>query len=838
MENRISRGIAAYIDLIKDHLLIALTIILIVTGFSIWGTSKLAIKSDLKELLPDNYQSVKELNKMLERIGGVGSLIIVAESPDFEANKRFMDDLARRLRQLPPKTIRYLDYKSDEVKEFYENYFLYYLGKEDIDELYKSVERRIDFEKIRHSPIFIDFTDEDPLISEIDEIKDRNQKNYSSPVQTIEDYYGDKWGRMLIMIIRPYGATLTVDRARGLVDTVKGIVAGLNPSSYNPGLKMGLCGDVVSTVEEYDTLKNDILSTAALCISLVALVIVLFFLRLRIVFLLGSTLLIAISWTFALTYLLIGYLNAQTAFLGSIIIGTGINYGIIVMARYVEERRKNRGHVDAMKTALDQTLGATFLAAATTAVSFFILLMANIKGLSQFGIIGSIGVMLCWVATIFVLPVITLYTEKIKNMVSAKDRPRRVSAAFTMFATWVVRSPSKIVFGSLIFSLASIGLIISFAPNSIEYDFTKLRNETSVSFGTEALEKRVSQLFKHSMTPAVVLVDNIDDAPKICEAVDKKNLALPESERRVGSCYSIYNLLPKNQEEKLPKIDRFKTLFSGNEKYIDKLEPDLKEKIGEIQKSISGHILTLQDVPEKLKEHFKDLDGNEGVVVFINPRPGMLLSDGRNLLKFADTIRDIKLGDGRVFHAAGASLIFSDLVSAIRNEAPILTLASFLCVLAFIMLVVRRWRSSWVITISLALGILIMCGMISLFRIKLNFFNFIALPLTFGIGADYAINVSLRLAKDRMNRVEDGLKNTGAAVMLCSSTTIIGYAVLMAANNQALASFGMIAILGEMACISGAVLLAPSLMLLIKTRREKREAKKYRSGIEPIEIRE
>jgi hypothetical protein len=823
MGRKIHSGLAAYIDFIKKHLIFAIVVVIITTGISVFLASKLAIKSDLKALLPDNYQSVEELNKMLDRIGGVSSLIVVAESPNFEANKKFMDDLAVRLNQLPPETIRYIDYKADKVNEFYESNFLYYLNDGDLDRLYSSVERRIDYEKLRHSPIFIDLTDEDPLLSEIEEIKERNSKNYSAPLQTIDNYYGGDWGRMLIMIIRPYGASLTVGRARTLISTVKGVVAELGPTSFNSQMKVGYCGNVVSTVEEYDTLKKDILSTAVLCISLVSLALTLFFLRLRIVFLLGATLLIALSWTFALTSIFIGYLNVQTAFLGSIIIGTGINYGIIVMARYVEERRKLKEHAEAMKEALSNTLSSTFLAAATTGVSFIILLVAKIKGISQFGIIGAIGVLLCWIATILVLPIITLASERICNMVKVRDVPRRNSAFFAMLTKRIVKSPAKILATFIFLAIISAVLIARFAPDSIEYDFTKMRNKVSVSSGTEALEKRVSTLFKHSMTPAVVLVDKMEDAPKVCDAVNKKNLALPESERRVGSCYSIYSLLPTAQEKKIPKIKKFKKLLQGKEDLIAKLDIDLREKIDEIRKSLSTHILSLDDVPAALTKHFEDLDGNEGVVVFVNPMPGMLLSDGRNLMKFADTIRDFKLADGREFHAAGASLIFSDLVSAIRNEAPIITLASFICVLIFITFVVKKWRASWVITGSLVIGITIMLGVLAFFNIKFNFFNFIALPLTFGIGADYAINIALRLAKDEMKDVEHSLRHTGAAVLLCSTTTIIGYSVLIIANNQALASFGTMAIIGEIACISAAALLTPALMVLIKDRLEKKK---------------
>ncbi len=822
MRQKIHRAFASYIDFIQHHIVASISIILLTTAVAIYFASGLTIKGDLKELLPDNYQSVKDLNAALERIGGVGSLIVVAESNNPDANKKFMDDLALRMDKLPKGAIRYYDYKSTEVKDFYEKYSLYYIDPPDLDRLYESVERRIDYEKLAHTHLFINFSDEDPLSSEIDDIKNRNEKNYSAPLQTFEDYYGGEWGRMLIMIIRPYEQSLSVDSARRLIATVEGEVNSLNPASYDPDMSVGLCGNVKSTVEEYDTLKKDVVSTALLCITLVAFIIIIFFLRIRIVFILGTTLLIALSWTFMLTYLFIGYLNSQTAFLGSIILGTGINYGIIVLARYVEERKKLFSQVDAMKIAVKNTMSATFLAAATTAVSFLVLLLARIKGLNQFGAIGALGIMLCWLATMIVLPIITLATEKVRNMVKKGDDVSRRSAVFTELTRWVVHSPHKVLAASLAVAVISVILIVQFAPNSIEYDFTKLRNKTSVASGTEALEKRVSKLFKDSMTPAVVLVDKMEDAPKICEAINKKNMALPESERRVGSCRSIYNLLPKDQQAKLPKLEKFRTLLAGKENIIDKLDKDVREKVDSIRKSLSGKELTLADVPVALTKHFDDLHGNKGVVVFVNPRPGMLLSDGRNLIRFSNTIREFKLDDGRVFHAAGASLIFSDLVEAIRGEAPILTLASFLCVLIFVGVVVRRWGASWVIIASVVLGIISMLGAVALFRIKLNFFNFIALPLTFGIGVDYAINIVLRLVKDDMKGVEHALKHTGLAVILCSLTTIIGYSVLIVANNQALASFGMVAIIGEVTCLSVAIILAPALLMLIVKYRSKK----------------
>ena len=39
-------------------------------------------------------------------------------------------------------------------------------------------------------------------------------------------------------------------------------------------------------------------------------------------------------------------------------------------------------------------------------------------------------------------------------------------------------------------------------------------------------------------------------------------------------------------------------------------------------------------------------------------------------------------------------------------------------------------------------------GIFALLHVRLNFLNFIALPITFGIGVDYAVNVVQRYAID------------------------------------------------------------------------------------------
>lgn len=802
---------------------LALAVILASLILCGYAASGLKLKSDLKELLPPEYPGVQELDRVLKSIGGVGSLIVVAESPDLEANKRFMDELARVLDQRAQGLIRYISYKTDDIRAFYEDHYLYFIETADLNLIYKRLKKRIDFEKIKRTPMFLDLEDEGDVVPpelNFDDIRERNEKNYTAPMATVDDYYGGEWGRMLIMVIRPYGATITLDSARELVGLVEGVVEELKPESYDPRMKVGLCGNVKSTIEEYDTLYRDIFSTALLCFTLVGAAIAIYFLRVRVVFLLGATLVVAIAWTFALTRAAIGYLNAQTAFLGSIIVGTGVNYGIILMGRYLEGRKKQQPPVESMQHALEMTFRPTLLAAATTAVSFAVLMLAGIRGLSQFGFIGATGVILCWFATMVVLPVMTLESEKIRLLVRPRTTPERSSAVLDLVTRIAPRTPAVLLAAGAISAIVAAVAVARFAPHAIEYDFSKMRNQVSVATGTEALEKRVSKLFKHSMTPAAVLVDSVEQGREVCREVMKRNDSLPPAERRVGSCHSVDTLLPSDQEAKLPIMAKLGNLLS--EKWVGELKGDVRRKIERVRKSILGRPLTVDDLPEALTRHFQDLEGRRGAVVFVNPRPGMLLSDGRNLMRFADTIRDIELSDGSVKHAASEAIIFSDLIRIIKHEAPYLTLASLLGVVAFVLLAIRRFRVSAVIIAGLIWAVLVMVGIAAYLDIKINFFNFIVLPLTFGIGVDYGLNVATRIHQEGAQSVVYAVRHTGSAVILCSITTIIGYYVLTTAANKALATFGVAAVIGELACITAAILLVPAMIVALERWRIRR----------------
>jgi hypothetical protein len=183
--------------------------------------------------------------------------------------------------------------------------------------------------------------------------------------------------------------------------------------------------------------------------------------------------------------------------------------------------------------------------------------------------------------------------------------------------------------------------------------------------------------------------------------------------------------------------------------------------------------------------------------------------DGHSLIRLSEVLKNVRLPTGELVNAAGHPTLFAAMLRSIAHDGPIASGAAAVGVVLAVVLLFRGARPiTWVIS-SLLLGVIWMGGAGAAIGLKLNFLNFVALPVTLGIGVDYAVNVFARLVREPAENRARALAETGSAVALCSSTTIIGYSSLLIASNGALRSFGKLADLGELGCLLAALLVVP-----------------------------
>ena len=789
--------------------------------FSVWEAKHLQLKSDFKELLPENFQSVKDLDRILSRVAGTGSLIIAIESNDSQHSIRFANDLIAKLKEYPSEYINSIEYNIKEARQFFEDNKYLYIDYGDLQEIHDRLDRRINREKIKSTGFFIDLETKEEKEKEFStkDIEDKYKGKTSHYDEYIDGYFFGEQGKLMAVVIRPPGSATGVDFSKKLVAKVNQTIAELNPQKYDPSMKVGLTGKFRRVLFEYQTLIDDIVSTAVLCMALVGLAVFLYFKRVRMVILMAWAVFNGVAWTFALTAWKIGYLTTQTAFLGSIIIGNGINYGLILMARYLEERRAGKTTEEALAISIPATFPATLVSSLTTAVAFVVLIVTNIRGFVQFGFIGGFGMIFCWIASYTILPTFLSISEEIWPSVSKNKKERFDFSAMSLLANRLFGWSKNLVKSGNILSVISILLIIYFIPHSLEYDFSKLRVKSKGKAGSEEqiLNDRVRKIFSDSMSPAVLVTDRLDQVTPLCDEILRKNNLDPVETQVVDSCKSIFTAIPKDQDKKIALLGQTKHLLESSA--LNFLNADQKTEVEKFKKQLIQKPVTIQDLPENVVKNYREKNGDLGKVVFVYPTDKAPLWNGKNLIRFADIIRENKLPTGEVITASGDSVIFADILRAVIHDGPKATVLSLLAVFLVVALTFRERKGIAYILGNLLIGIVWMGGMVSLFGIKINFFNFIAIPTTFGIGIDYGVNMYQRYKLEGKGSMPEVLKKTGSAVALCSLTTIIGYFTLIIARNQALVSFGWIGIIGEVTCLVAALLFIPALVMRMENKR-------------------
>ncbi len=791
------------------------------------------LRPDMTELLPTNARAAKDLTEISKRVGGWAEEAIVVTGADRETLKRFGDDLARELKPFEPQQIKWLEYRIDDMVDFFGKRAWLFPSLEDLKEIKSRVAARIRWEKQHANPLFVPLEDEQA--PELDDLVKKYEAEKGGLLSRFPDSYfvGEAPGRNpgekllgLVMLVRMAGNPADFKQVLAIDDRVREKVEALKPASYSPTLKVAYGGYVASNILEHDALAEDLVVATALVFLAVALSLLLYYRTWKSIPVVGVPLMVGTAVTFGLSYLKVGHLNSNTAFLGSIVVGNGINFPIILLARYLEERRRGGAPLAAMEIAVEKTWLGTAVASLAAGVSYGSLMATEFRGFNEFGFIGLLGMAMCWTAGYALMPPLALAWEARSPLIKPGQAPAR--PLFTeLLARLVERVPKLALGGALLVTLAAVALVARFARDPIEMDFSKLRDSRALApEGPGWWDERVDAIFGEHLTPNVFLCRDEAEARQVHAALDVARKS--DSNDYIGSVTSVASFVPLAQEEKLPVIEQIRAMATPD---VLALVPP--EKRAQLEKVIPPEELQLfgtKDLPYSLLRQITEVDGRVGTPVLVYPSSKVNVWDGRDVLRFSDFLRGIPMPRPDI-PVASPLLIFSDVLHSISRDGPRATVLSLFGVVVFVLALFyfdeRSRRSladaAWVIG-SLLVGVLWFLGLAGLMGLKLNMLNFIAVPITFGIGVDYAANVFQRKRLDRAVPIADCLRTTGGAVALCSLTTIIGYSSLLVARNQALTSFGLLADLGELACLSTALIALPALLRWRELRAEARPA--------------
>ena len=789
-----------------------LAVALLVTVLGTWRSACLELRSGFSELLPRKAPSVLELRRIEGRMEGFSTLYVTIEGGEWKARQGFAEELAAALRQqLPAGLLSHIDFKVHEARAHFERNRHLYVELADLEAIRDRLRRKIDDERERR--LLFDLEDRPPLAFDLSDLE-RKYKAKAAEYDHFPDGYFITPDKGLQALLLRLGGAGGEEGAGHFITEVRRIVSELRPEARGYQIQLG--GDAFTAWEERARIVEDLLVVSLSCILLVVLVIVLYYRSRRSLIVIAAPVAVGVAAAFGMTELTIGHLNSNTAFLGSIIVGNGINFAIIFLARYVERRRLGDALHGALRLALRQTWLGTATAALAASVAYGSLMATSFRGFSQFGFIGGIGMLLCWLATFTVGPALLVALEArwpSRTIAHKRFAPQMAGRV----AGFLGRHHGSLVAAGLLLTALAIVAAASFYRDPFEYDFSKLRSRHNAEQGSAVVGAKVDTIFAGSRfspgSPLVLLVDRPEQVGMLQRALLRKKAEGAEIER----IETADSLLPVEQAPKLAVLTEIRTLL--DKKVTGWMNQAQRREAEKFRPPDDLRVVGLADLPEILRRPFAEKDGRTGLMVYVYPVKGAVAFDGRRLLRFAEALRTLQLESGEVVQTSGLDLVLADILRAVVADGPPATTASLLGVLLLVGFAFRRWRARGVIAAALLVGVAWMAGVAALLELKVNMLNFVALPITFGVGVDYAVNLYRRYEHEGHGQMAEALWGTGGAVALCSLTTTIGYGSLLFADTQALNSFGLLAVLGELGTLAAALFWMPALVTWLDRRR-------------------
>jgi predicted RND superfamily exporter protein len=793
--------------LIRHHVQVLVTSFVICAAAAVLS-SRLELRTAFVELLPSNDPGVVTLQRTSKRMGDLSLLLIGIHSPDYAANLRYAQVLTQRLKALPPTVVNLAAYQIQDLRDFFQKNKWMFVSEDDLESIRDRLRNEI---SKRKNPLFVSLEDEEPIDKMQNRIEHKNGVDEKFP----NGVFASKDGQYVWIAALPPGGLFVEHAGENLYSAANKLIADDPPSRYHPEMRAEVSGPIASGIANREAVVKDLKMVTFTCVTIVILSIGFYFRRIRAVPLTGIPAALGAAIAFAVAELAFGYLTESTAFLGSIIVGNGINYAIVLMSRYEEHRAGGVDPEDSLRQAIGGVWRGTLVASISASAAYASLMVTSFRGFYQFGVMGAVGSLACWLATFTVLPALLWWLDGHGG--ARRAHVPRPPIEFGPLARAIGRHSGVL---SAFFTVLAIGSAIGlrhFVKDPFEYNFLKLSIKTKPSAEKQRFDDSVKDLFGRWPSPTVVLADSVDEVEPIRQTIRKQDDDLP-GPPVVGQIVTIYDLLPGPPDVQRRKLDligqiRKLTHDPALEVLNDKEKADLKK----VDPPPGLHQLSPQDLPPLARRPFTETDGTIGRVVLVYPPDhGISVWNGRDLLRIASVLQYLHLPNGKVIDTSGSAVVFGAMIRSVVHDGPIATAASLIAVLIIICFTIRPAAAALLALGTLLLGVLAMVGTAGWAEVRVTFLNFIALPITFGIGAEYALNVITRYREER--DVLRAVVSTGAAVALCSWTTIVGYGSLLAASNRALQGFGLMAILGEVACLSAAIVALPAFLTWRRAR--------------------
>ncbi|MBP9111550.1 MAG: MMPL family transporter [Polyangiaceae bacterium] len=831
--------------------------------------SRIEVRTELLELLPRDSPGFRAFEHQMGRAGGASSLVLVVHSPDRKKNEAFVDALAAKLDEklLAQKActakcnaqagpcvdacggnrISYVESTTKDVHAFYERNKWLYASVADLEAADRDLDRQIALRTGLVEDLLTDTPAPAPQgsasPSPTEKPAEKKKKAFGL------DEYLERWDSVLKRRENyptgyfanddgTYFAVRVVSSARlggsagdAVLRDAKEIVASVSPASFHPAMVVGYAGDLASASSEKEAIMSEAVGATLLAFLVILLGLVAYYRSIWSPVIILIPVFFGITAAYAFANAALGYINTAGAFLGAIILGNGINYPIVLLSRYQEFRASGQSPDEAKHEAVQNAFRAELVGALVASIAYGSLIFTRFRGFSQFGTIGFVGMLVVWAAIVPLIPALVTISERMQAKLPAsllwlRDRPIEIhedgsrSWGMRMLAKLPTRYPVPMMALGLVVTVAALTRVPAYLHDPWEYDFSRLGSLSSRLTGAEQWSNRADEIYggRGNLSGAMIVADTVEQVPLLKKQMLANDATDPQG-RVLDDIVTAFDLLPGTEEEQKEKLGLLESIRSRvTPRVLSELSEEEQKTVKRAMPPEELPTLKIADLPPLFIRRFTENNGTQGTLFFVRPRNDVKFSDGRNHLRMSRTVDNVKLPDGTVVQTASRSSIFAEMLSSMRRDGPLVSMISFFSVLVVVVLASKSLQTALSVIAALLMGTIWLVAGAAVFDVKLNYINFIAIPITLGIGCEYPFNIADRTRLLGGN-VAQAVMRSGGAVLLCSFTTTVGYGSLLYSDTQALASFGKLAVSGEVACIFTAIFFLPAMLTLVERRK-------------------
>ncbi|RJS22406.1 export protein [Corallococcus sp. H22C18031201] len=854
----------AYAELLVNRPGTVMTVLLLLLGLALWGTSKLTINSNQLDLISQDLQEVKDVKRVIDMVGGSGFFMVALRGDDEVALKRVADDLAAKI-AADKQNARSVTYKIP--VEFVQQNMVLFVKTEDLAEGKRRIMAFLKDQLRRNNPFYIEIKKTEPVKLDLTDLVAKYSSVGNKSIA--DDYYISPDRKLLLLLIKPMWDTNQIGQTKAYVEKLRKDLAEY--SQANPAgtqlvedyskigdsktVAYGFTGSYKTAVDDSYAIEESLQPVTIIALLAIFGITIVFFRKWAPTLIVVTGTVAGTLYTLGFTYLMVGELNMITSILGGILMGFGIDYGIHFIFRTRLELGAGKPYDVAIRDAVINAGRPALVSAVVVAGSFFVLMVSEFRGFSQFGFLAGCGTLFLGFTLFSWCPALLAMAgrrnpELPKKLIGVMTPPPVNSASG---AELRIPRPGLVLAVGCVIVAVVCACAFPWKAGEVKDGMSfweRLPHGVGFNYNTRALMP-VNQ-------PSVVLQDEINLRFKIASdplAIYTKDLAETEA---------LYQELTRDPSKR-PAIAQVMSLFTfvppaeiaqANAKILQEWQDELKEidvaalppetqdKAAMFMKMLQARPFDVNGVPEIYATQFRHLPStkveNHGYLTFIYP--SVDLWDGKQMLQFADQTRSIKAmvtpgkyTNGPVgapvekeFRAAGATQLYASLARMVLKDAKLTVILTALWILVMHFADFRNAKLALASVIPLTVGLGMMMGFMALADQRLNFMNIIILPILLGFGVSHGLYLLHRFLEGTSPLV--ALRSVGAAVASSTLTAVAGFAALLVAGHMGLRSMGMVACIGLITTLLVSFTVLAAVMQLMHDKRQRDEARAKDAG--------